>query len=58
MSGIETDVLETFLMRIAASEEVSDSVVEGLRERLTASRIPKPEELAELFANGSGDALA
>jgi hypothetical protein len=58
MSTIESEVLTAFLARIAVSDQVADSVVEGLREKLTKSKLPNAEELARLFASGSGDALA
>lgn len=57
MSGIETQVLETFLERLGAADEVSVAVVDGLRTALSADKLPKAEELAEIFATSSGDSL-
>lgn len=58
MSGIESQVLETFLKCLRANDEVSSAVAEGLRIYLGAQNLPKAEQLADLFALGSGDGLA
>lgn len=58
VSSIESQVLQTFLERIAAGGEVSDAVVEGVRDALSVDKLPKAEQLAEIFATGSGDTLA
>jgi hypothetical protein len=58
VSSIESQVLQTFLEHIAADDEVSDAVVEGVRDALSANKLPKAEQLAEIFATGSGDTLA
>lgn len=58
MSNIESHVLRTFLERLATADKVSDTVVEGLADLLTAEKLPKAERLAELFTTGSGDTLA
>jgi hypothetical protein len=58
MSSIESHVLQTFLEHLASADNVSDAVVEGLREALAADTLPKAERLTELFTTGSGDTLA
>ncbi|MDQ4033792.1 MAG: hypothetical protein M3332_16750 [Actinomycetota bacterium] len=58
MSSLESHVLQTFLERLAFADKVSDAVVEGLRDALTADKLPKAERLVELFTTGSGDTLA
>lgn len=58
MASIESQVLEKFLERLSAADEVSDAVADGLRTLLSARKLPKAEDLAEFFAAGSGDTLA
>ena len=58
MSGIESEVLDSFLRQLEASDKVSDTVVEGLRAALMADKLPKAEQLVQLFVHGSGDAIA
>jgi hypothetical protein len=50
-------VLKTFIEHLGAADEVSDAVVEGLRTSLSADKLPKAEQLAELFVTGSGDTV-
>jgi len=58
VSGIQLQVLETFLERLRSDDQVSDAVVEGLDIYFGAQNLPKAEQLVDLFARGSGDALA
>jgi hypothetical protein len=58
VSNIESQVLQTFFERLDAADEVSDAVVEGLHDALSAEKLPRVELLVELFATGSGDTLA
>lgn len=58
MSSIEFRVLQTFLERLAANDQVNNSVVDGLRKELLADKLPKADRLAEIFTIGSGDILA
>jgi hypothetical protein len=58
MSNIADDVLRTFFAQLAKMDGVSDKVVEGLREWLTSDRLPSADSLAQLYASGSGEALA
>jgi hypothetical protein len=57
MSGIESEVLESFFLQLESSEAVSGSVVEALRTLLAADRLPKPEHLVALYVASSGDSL-
>jgi hypothetical protein len=58
MSNIAEDVVRTFLVQLADVDDVSAAVVEGLRDRLTADRLPTADDLAKLYSSGSGDVLA
>jgi hypothetical protein len=58
VSVIELEVLSAFFARVAASDQVSDDLIQALRDMLTKGKLPKPEELARLFAAATGDALA
>lgn len=57
MAGIESEVLETFLAQLAHVDEVPTSITEKLGELLAAAKLPKPEQLAALYAEASGEAL-
>ena len=57
MAGIESEVLETFLAQLAQVEDVPSAITEKLGELLAAARLPKPEQLAVLYVEASGEAL-
>lgn len=57
MAGIESEVLETFLEQLAQVEDVPSAITEKLGELLAAAKLPKPEQLAALYAEASGEAL-
>lgn len=57
MAGIESEVLETFLAQLAQVEDVPSAITEKLGELLAAAKLPKPEQLAALYAEASGEAL-
>lgn len=55
MAGIESEVLEAFLAELAHVEEVPNTVTEKLAQLLAADKLPKPEQLAALYAEQSGE---
>lgn len=57
MAGIESEVLETFLAQLADVEDVPRAITEKLAVLLTADKLPKPEQLAALFTEASGESL-
>lgn len=57
MAGIESEVLETFLAQLGQVEDVPSAITEKLGELLAAAKLPKPEQLAALYAEASGEAL-
>ena len=57
MAGIESEVLETFLAQLAHVDDVPTAITERLGELLAAAKLPKPEQLAALYAEASGEAL-
>lgn len=57
MAGIESEVLETFLAQLAQGEDVPSAISEKLGELLAAAKLPKPEQLAALYAEASGEPL-
>jgi hypothetical protein len=57
MAGIESEVLETFLAQLADDDDVPTAITEKLGELLAAAKLPKPEQLAALYAEASGEAL-
>jgi hypothetical protein len=58
MTPIETEIWAAFLARLAASAQVSDQVAQELRLALNGSKLAKGDDLAKLFARGSGGAVA
>ena len=57
MAGIESEVLETFLAQLANVEDVPSAITEKLAILLAADKLPKPEQLAALYAEASGESL-
>lgn len=57
MAGIESEVLETFLAELTQVDEVPSAITEKLGELLAAAKLPKPEQLAALYAEASGEPL-
>ena len=57
MASIEAEVLDTFLSQLAHGEDVPDVVREKLGELLSTDKLPKPEQLAALYTEASGESL-
>ena len=57
MAGIEFEVMETFLAQLAHSEDVPSAVTEKLGALLSGDKLPKPDQLATLSAEASGESL-
>jgi hypothetical protein len=47
---LESTVLTIFLERMAESGRVGSAVIQGLSEQLSGVKLPKPEDLAALYA--------
>lgn len=58
VAGLEAEVLEEFLEQLTEDSSINDTVVNGLRDYLTRAKMPSAEQLAQLFASGSGEQLA
>jgi len=59
MASIEDAVLESFFQRIAADPSITQTVADELRVLLVGgTKLPTPDALAQIFAQGSGDKLA
>ena len=56
--SIQDEVLNGFFGRLARDDTVSDVIVEGLREGLAHSNIPKPATLLKIVVEGVGDETA
>jgi hypothetical protein len=57
MASIEAEVLDTFLSRLAHVEEVPDAVTAKLGELLSTDKLPKPDQLAAMYTEASGESL-
>jgi len=57
MAGIEAEVLEEFLAQLAHVEDAPSAITEKLAALLAADKLPKPEQLAALYAEASGELL-
>lgn len=55
MGEIESTVLAEYLEQLKVSKDVPSAVVEKLGTALTQEKLPKPEDLAALYRNESGD---
>lgn len=49
MAGIEAQVLNAFLERLTQDGQVPASLVLGVGELLSADKLPKPDQLVDLF---------
>lgn len=58
MPSLESEVLKSFLARLEETGEASEALVERLRALLSGSKLPKAEQLVELFSSVSGGNLA
>jgi hypothetical protein len=58
MAGIEAGVFESFLERLAATGDVPEQVTEKLSTALVQEKLPKADEIAEIYREGSGDPVA
>ena len=58
MAGIEADVIEAFLERLKISDDVPVLVAEKLSSALAKDKLPKADEIAEMYREGSGDPIA
>lgn len=58
MSTLDQQVLSEFLARVAASAQVSQATVEGLADLLSAGKLPRPDDVARLYADGIKDSRA
>jgi RNase H-fold protein (predicted Holliday junction resolvase) len=58
VAEIEADVIEAFLERLKISDDVPVQVEEKLSSALAKEKLPKADEIAEMYREGSGDPLA
>lgn len=58
MDGIESDVLVTFMGHLTEAKDVPAAVAAELGIMLAQEKLPKPDELVELYSAASGDPLA
>lgn len=57
MAGIDGEVLETFLAQLKHRSEVSASLASSVGELLAADKLPKPDQLADLYAQVAGESV-
>ena len=55
MAGIESEVLDTFLAELATVDDMPSQVIESLAVQLAADKLPKPDHLAAIYTNASGE---
>jgi hypothetical protein len=55
---VDSQVLSAFLKRIEESGQVEPSIVQGLNEALRREKLPKAEDLVQLYAAGNGGSVA
>lgn len=58
MAGVESEVLEAFLAQLENATGIPAALAERLGSLLSQEKLPKVDELVELFAVSSGDPLA
>lgn len=57
MASIEVEVLETFLAQLAQCNEVPASLASSIGELLAANKLPKPDQLADLYTRAIGESV-
>lgn len=55
LAGIESEILDTFLAELAQADDVPPHIVESLATQLAADKLPKPDRLAALYTDASGE---
>ncbi|MGO9162679.1 MAG: hypothetical protein ACLP7J_18615 [Streptosporangiaceae bacterium] len=55
MPALDSRILAVFLARIAESDRVNGTLVQGLSDMLSSDKLPKPEDLVVLYAASSED---
>ena len=58
MLTLNSRILVTFLAKIAESNQVNDTIIQSIGDMLGNSKLPKPEDLARLYAACSEDSHA
>lgn len=58
MSTLDARVLTTFLARLEDSDQVGETIVIGLSDLLSRSKLPKPDDLVALCATGGEEGHA
>lgn len=58
MPALDSRILAVFLARIAESDQVNGSLVQGLNDAMSSGSIPKPEDLVRLYAASREDVSA
>lgn len=56
MAGIESEILDTFLTELTHVDDVPSQIIERLSAQLAAEKLPKPDGLAALYTDASGEA--
>jgi hypothetical protein len=56
--GLEESVFEEFFDLLSTADGITDGLLTTLRSELSAEKLPKAEQLAEHFANLTGEATA
>jgi hypothetical protein len=57
MAGIEAEVLDTFLAQLTHCSDVPHSLASSVGQLLAADKLPKPEQLADLYAKTAGESV-
>lgn len=58
MSTLDARVLTIFLTRLEESDQVSGTIVKGLSDLLSKSKLPKPDDLVALCSAGGEEGHA
>lgn len=57
MAGIEAEVLDTFLAQLAHNSDVPAALASSIGELLAADKLPKPDQLADLYTKTAGESV-
>jgi hypothetical protein len=55
---LDSQILDVFLAQVAESDRIGSTLIQGLSDMLGSDKLPKPENLVQLYAAETEDLRA